>query len=77
MNQVIKDLMIQAGSTGTHQVWFTRAEVEKLAKLLVKDFYESLENYHYGSTDEWDDAVRCAMSGTLERYNPNVEGEVK
>jgi len=37
MNERIKELMIESGSTGTYQVWFTRNEVHKLAELLIKE----------------------------------------
>ena len=37
MNELIKELMIESGSTGTYQVWFTRNEVHKLAELIVRE----------------------------------------
>jgi len=44
MNERIKELMIESGSTGTYQVWFTRNEVHKLAELLIQEFTIALEN---------------------------------
>ena len=44
MNERIKELMIESGSTGTYQVWFTRNEVHKLAELLIQECTIALEN---------------------------------
>lgn len=37
MNERIDELMLEASTTGKRQVWFTRAEVEHVAELIVKE----------------------------------------
>ena len=37
MNNRIRELILQSGTTGNHQVWFTRPEVEKLAELIIRE----------------------------------------
>ena len=37
MNERIRELALQAGTTGVQQVWFTRPELEKFAELIIED----------------------------------------
>ena len=37
MNKLIEELMLNSGTTGKPQVWFTRPEMEKFAELIVND----------------------------------------
>ena len=58
MNERIKELMIESGSTGTYQVWFTRNEVHKLAELLLQECSIALQNNKANLTiDSFTDAI--------------------
>lgn len=51
MNERIEQLMLEAGSTGNKQVWFTRKEVEKFAELIIKDCLKIVEQRTNGPYD--------------------------
>ncbi len=44
MNERIKQLAEQAGTTGVRQVWFTRPELEKFAELIVQECVRKVRN---------------------------------
>jgi hypothetical protein len=43
MNERIRELALQAGTTGVRQVWFTRPELEKFAELIVRECCSIIE----------------------------------
>jgi hypothetical protein len=67
MNERIKELMIEAGSTGTYQVWFTRNEVHKLAELIVKKCIEQINEAIPETNCSASGAYRTAKNATIFR----------
>jgi ketol-acid reductoisomerase len=77
MNERIKELMIEAGSTGTYQVWFTRNEVHKLAELIVQECARLAMTQHcstspadYGDMETYEqgcDDTASRISGLIRR----------
>ena len=56
MNERIKEIALQSGTTGNHQVWFTRPEMEKFAKLIILECAEIAKFGAMGISNHYPDA---------------------
>jgi hypothetical protein len=73
MNKRIEKLILQAGTTGNHQVWFTRPEMKKLAELIVKECMTQVEDQYKPVTEDkemmkdthWDGYVQCGVDSYI------------
>jgi hypothetical protein len=46
MSKKLEELILAASTTGKRQVWFTRAEVEHIASLIISECIDKIETYH-------------------------------
>ena len=55
MNERVEDILLKAGTTGGHQVWFTRPEVKKFAELIIQECVD-IAKHHVMNISTYADA---------------------
>ena len=62
MSKKLEELILAASTTGKRQVWFTRAEVEHIASLVISECIDKIETYHIPVGNSAAGEIACEMT---------------